>query len=86
VDLALAAVVAAGAWAGVTLIRRPTDRLAGATAVVAGLAGLGLVIWRTLDEPLGLGTGGGVGVVVAACGALAIAFGGTLAEIARRPG
>jgi hypothetical protein len=85
VDLALAAVVAAGAWAGVTLIRRPSDRLAGATAVAAGVTGLGLVIWRTFDEPLGAGTGVGIGAVVAACAALTIAFGGVVAEVARGP-
>jgi hypothetical protein len=80
VDLALAACVATGLWSAATLLRRGPHRVTGYTAIAAGAIGLGLVVWRIVDQPFELGEGGGVGVgaVIAVAALLTIAFGGAL--------
>jgi hypothetical protein len=84
IDLVLAVVVAIGAWAAATLVRGRARQLAGGTALAAAVVGFGLVIWRTVDDPVALGTGVGVGAVLAACALLTIAGGGALAVAGRR--
>jgi hypothetical protein len=83
VDLALAACVAAGLWAAATLLRRGPHVSTGATAIAAGAIGLGLVVWRLVDQPFDL-SATGPGPVLAACALLTIAFGGVTAALAAR--
>jgi hypothetical protein len=82
VDLALAVVSAVAAWAALAAFRRRSDRVANLAATLGGAIALGLTIWRSIDEPLVL-SGVGLGPVVAAAAATAIACGGLIATLAR---
>ena len=81
VDLVLAACMAVGLWAAATVLRGGPRRTAGRVAMAAGAIGLGLVGWRTFEEPFEA-IGVGPGAVLAACALLTIAFGGAVAAVA----
>jgi hypothetical protein len=81
VDVVLAACVVVAAVAAVLLAWRRATRAAAVAAAVAGVTGLGLVVWRIVDQPFDFGEGFGIGVggVTAACALSVIAAGGVIA-------
>jgi hypothetical protein len=88
VDLLLMLCVLAALAAAILLLRRPSLQAAAWVAVGAGLAGLALVLWRTIDEPDDIvpsGLGVGIGPVVAAAALVGVAAGGIVAAATARP-
>jgi hypothetical protein len=83
VDLLLLGCVVLGLAATAALLRGQTGRAAGWAAVAAGVFGLALVVWRTVDGPGDFDSAVGVGAVVAAAALVAIAAGGLVAALAR---
>jgi len=88
IDLLLLGCVVLGVAAAAALLRGTGGPAAGWAATAAGVFGLALVVWKTVDRPgdfdldLG-GFGVGLGPVVAAAALVALAAGGLVAALAR---
>ena len=85
-DVMLAVCAAAGLAAAVMLLRRAHAVAATWGAIAVGLFGFGLVVGRTVDDPLEVivDVDVGAGPVVAAAALAVIAAGGIVAAVAGR--